>query len=132
MAHIDLHSGWGGDERMLPELRGFGTLLARVSRYREARRRRAAFRMLSSLEPWQLEDIGLSVEDVDWGLVLPMETDALAAAKARARRRGRGPAGGSKAPAPTDTPVTHVHIGAPRSVQQVARGRMERPWVMGT
>lgn len=60
--------------------RGFGKAWRRTLQRREL----AALRRL---EPWQLEDIGLTKEDLDWGLDLPGDVDARRAVSERAARR---------------------------------------------
>ncbi|MEM9221611.1 MAG: DUF1127 domain-containing protein [Pseudomonadota bacterium] len=86
--------------------------------------RRQTFRALMSLEPWQLDDIGITTEDLEWGLSLPLSMDAVSAMRERARRRPKVPA--NRALDRRRHRSAHTYIAAPwadRIQPEIARHR---------
>ena len=67
--------------------RAFSAVAHRMSEHRQAVRRRKALASLLTLSPEQLEDVGLTVEDLQYGLSQPLHVNGARAASQRARRR---------------------------------------------
>lgn len=65
---------------------GSSLLTAIAQRVRHAyaiRRRRAAFARLAELDAEILDDIGLTYEDIEWGMSLPLKENAAVLVRAR-------------------------------------------------
>ena len=85
---LTLSDDLGGMRDLMGRLgRVFGGLAARHRTHRDLVERRQALAALAKLSPEQLEDIGLDLEDILWGLDLPLRLNASVAVAARARVR---------------------------------------------
>ncbi|WP_420392681.1 hypothetical protein [Acuticoccus sp.] len=62
--------------------------LDRWRRQRALRERRAHFSAMADLDPRILDDIGLTLADIEWGEALPLEVNAALEVR---RRKGRQP-----------------------------------------